>query len=260
MSTTTRIAHAPPAPLSLTIAAFAERAAAHINRERHSVTYTLQFTERMTEAFGFAEADYQVAYETGQKAGNRLLFCLTINTDDVDSFIADPEHGAAATGYVRCDPLGGRLPVRQGTFDLFVNEGAAIRHMLYRLYFADATSRQLTLAGFKDVSPGPLTAVWPETSTLYFRILDGHGPCYRRWVRNNQGAGWVWDPADQAGRLRMAADDIPGARPDLRWPGPGPCHLRPAVHEPAVAGLRPSTAGTAPNGPEGSSSWLTSAM
>jgi cholesterol oxidase len=140
------------------------------------MTYSLQFTERMTGAFAFAEADYQVAYETGQKTGNRLLFRLAIATDDVDSFIADPEHGAAATGYVRCDPLGGRLPVQQGTFDLFVNEGAAIRHMLYRLYFADATGRPLTLAGFKDVSPGPLSAVWPETSTLYFRILDGHVP------------------------------------------------------------------------------------
>ena len=140
------------------------------------MTYSLQFTERMTGAFAFAEADYRVAYETGRKAGNRLLFRLTITTDDVDSFIADPEHGAAATGYIRCDPLGGRLPVQQGTFDLFVNEGAAIRHMLYRLYFADATGRALTLAGFKDVSPGPLTAVWPETSTLYFRILNGHVP------------------------------------------------------------------------------------
>jgi cholesterol oxidase len=140
------------------------------------MTYSLQFTERMTGAFAFAEADYQVGYQTGQKTSNRLLFHLTIATDDVDSFIADPVHGAVATGYVSCDPLGGRLPVQEGTFDLFVDEGAAIRHMLYRLYFADATGRPLTLAGFKDVSPGPLTAVWPETSTLYFRILNGHVP------------------------------------------------------------------------------------
>jgi cholesterol oxidase len=136
------------------------------------MTYSLQFTERMTGAFGFAEADYQ----TGQKTGNRLLFRLTIATDDVDAFIADPEHGAVATGCVECDALGGRLSVQEGTFDLFVDEGAAVRHMLYRLYVADATGRPITLAGFKDVSPGPLTAVWPETSTLYFRILNGHVP------------------------------------------------------------------------------------
>jgi hypothetical protein len=51
------------------------------------MTYSLQFTERMTGAFGFAEADYQVGYQTGQKTGNRLLFRLAIATDDVDSFL-----------------------------------------------------------------------------------------------------------------------------------------------------------------------------
>jgi cholesterol oxidase len=140
------------------------------------MTYSIQFTERMTGAFTFAETDYLAGYEAGQKAGNGLLFLLTIATDDVDAFVADPEHGAVARGYVDCDALGGRLAVQQGTFDLFVDEGAATRHMLYRLYFADGTGRPLTLAGFKDVRPGPLTAVWPETSTLYARILDGHVP------------------------------------------------------------------------------------
>ena len=66
--------------------------------------------------------------------------------------------------------------MQQGTFNLFVDAGPATRHMLYRLYFADATGRPLTLAGYKDVRPGPLTAVWPETSTLYARILAGHVP------------------------------------------------------------------------------------
>jgi cholesterol oxidase len=140
------------------------------------MTYSLQFTERMTGAFAFAEAGYQAGYELGRKAGNGLLFRLTIATDDVDQFVADKEHPATATGYVECEPLGGRLPVQQGAFNLFVDEGPATRHMLYRLYFADATGRPLTLAGFKDVRPGPLTAVWPETSTLYVRILDGHVP------------------------------------------------------------------------------------
>lgn len=140
------------------------------------MTYSLQFTERMTGAFSFAEADYRAGYEAGRLAGNRLEFRLTIATDDVDSFMADPQHPATATGYVSCDPLGGRFPVQQGTFNLFTAAGPATRHMLYRLYFADATGRPLTLAGYKDVRPGPLTAVWPETSTLYTRILNGHVP------------------------------------------------------------------------------------
>jgi cholesterol oxidase len=140
------------------------------------MTYSLQFTEKMTGAFAFDETDYRASYDLGRKAGNSLLFRLTIAADDVDAFIADPQHSAAATGYIDSDALGGRFTVQDGAFDLFVDEGASIRHMLYRLYFADPTGRPLTLAGFKDVSPGPLTAVWPETSTLYIRILRGHIP------------------------------------------------------------------------------------
>ena len=49
--------------------------------------------------------------------------------------------------------------------------------MLYRLYFSDATGRPLTLAGLQG---RPALArspnVWPETSTLYVRILTGHVP------------------------------------------------------------------------------------
>ena len=67
-------------------------------------------------------------------------------------------------------------PCSRAAFNLFTDAGPATRHMLYRLYFADATGRPLTLAGYKDVRPGPLTAVWPETSTLYARILNGHVP------------------------------------------------------------------------------------
>jgi cholesterol oxidase len=140
------------------------------------VTYSLQFTERMVGAFTFAEHDYEAGYRIGRRDGNGLLFHLTIGTEDVDAMIADPDHPAIPRGYVECDALGGRLPVQEGTFDLFVAEGSTTRHMLYRLYFSDSTGRSLTLAGFKDVRPGPLRAVWPETSTLYTRILDGHVP------------------------------------------------------------------------------------
>jgi cholesterol oxidase len=138
------------------------------------MTNSLQFTERMVGAFTFNEKDYEVGYRTGQKERSDLAFRLTIATDDVEALISDPDHSAVPRGYVQSEPLGGRLPVQAGTFDLFVDEGNNVRHMLYRLYFSDPTGRPLTLAGFKDVHPAPLTAVWPETSTLYTRILNGH--------------------------------------------------------------------------------------
>jgi cholesterol oxidase len=140
------------------------------------VSYSLRFTERMIGAFSFAEDNYEAGFRAGCTDANSLLFRLTIGTEDVGAFVADPRHTAVPTGYVRCESLGGTLPVLDGTFNLFVDEGDDIRHMLYRLYFADATGRPLTLAGFKNVRPGPITSVWPETSTLYTRILSGHVP------------------------------------------------------------------------------------
>jgi cholesterol oxidase len=140
------------------------------------VTYRLQFTEKMIGAFAFGETDYRAGYDGGQGSGSDLMFRLTIATDDVYAFIGDPGHLAVAQGYVQSDVLGGRRTVEAGVFNLFVDEGPRTRHMLYRLYFSDATGRPLTLAGYKDVRPGPITRVWPETSTLYVHVLTGHVP------------------------------------------------------------------------------------
>ncbi len=177
------------------------------------MTYSLQFTERMTGAFEFAQADYRTGYDNGLKAGNGLRFRLSIATDDVDSFVADPEHHATASGYVGCEALGGRFPVREGAFCLFVDEGPAVRHMLYRLYFTDGTGRPLTLAGFKDVRPGPLTAVWPETSTLYVRILDGHVPVA-------DGGSGATDGLVGSGILRIPPADFAWQLTTFRVHGP----------------------------------------
>jgi cholesterol oxidase len=140
------------------------------------MTYRLQFTEKMIGAFTFGQSEYRTGYASGLDSGGDLMFRLTIATDDVDAFVADPAHEAVAQGYVESQVLGGRRPVEAGSFNLFVDEGHDTRHMLYRLYFSDATGRPLTLAGYKDVRPGPITKVWPETSTLYTRVLAGHVP------------------------------------------------------------------------------------
>jgi cholesterol oxidase len=173
------------------------------------VTYSLQFTERMIGTFAFAERDYRA----GRDSGNSVMFRLTIGTDDVSAFIADPDHVAVPRGYVGCESLGGRLAVQDGTFDLFVDEGDHRRHMLYRLYFADSTGRPLTLAGYKDVRPGPLTQVWPETSTLYTRILNGHVPV-------TDGGASVTDGIVGSGILRIRPLDFAWQLTTFRVHGP----------------------------------------
>lgn len=138
------------------------------------VTYRLWFTEEMKGFFDFGATDYEPGFEEGRLHGASIMFHLTITTEDVYRFIDDPRHVAAATGWVKSEVLGGRLPVDEGTFNLFVDDGPARKRMLYRLFFCDSVGHPLTLSGFKDVHHDRLDQVWPETSTLYTKVLRGH--------------------------------------------------------------------------------------
>jgi cholesterol oxidase len=138
----------------------------------------LWFTEEMKGFLDFEQTEYEAAFRAGEAAGRRLMFHLTITADDVDRFVADRAHEATVAGWVGCDALGGRRPVDGGHFNLFVDQDGDSRHkrMYYRLHFRDAAGHPLTLVGFKEVRDGPGFDVWPDTSTLYTRVLAGHVP------------------------------------------------------------------------------------
>jgi hypothetical protein len=135
----------------------------------------LRFTEEMKGYVAFGESDFDSGYREGRKEGNFLMFHLTIKVDGVDRFVSDPRREASAQGYVRCETLGGELPVEKGIFNLFVDEGDPSRkRMLYRLYFRDGTGDPLTLRGFKVVENDPGADLWTDTTTLFTRVLRGH--------------------------------------------------------------------------------------
>jgi hypothetical protein len=132
---------------------------------------SIRFTEEMKGHVAFGEHDFH----DGRVRGHPLMFHLTIEAPDIDSFIADPRHEAEATGWVHCEALGGRRPVERGWFHLFVDTGRLEeRHMLYRLHFADGVGHPLTLTGHKAMVTGSGFDMWPHTTTLYTRVLSGH--------------------------------------------------------------------------------------
>jgi cholesterol oxidase len=135
---------------ALTIAALADRLATRALETpparppaRVTTPTRLEFTEEMT---GFCTVR------------------LTIEIDDVDRFLADPDHEARATGWVD-HPALGRHPVDGGVFQLFPDEGGPVRHMRYRLPFGS-----WRLVGHKDVRDDPGVDVWSDTTTLHTRI------------------------------------------------------------------------------------------
>lgn len=144
----------------------------------HRARTKLQFTEEMKGYISFGERDYERGYKDGRRRKTFIMFHLTIKVDGVNRFVTNPKHEAGAEGYIRCEALGGELPVEKGMFNLFVDEkDPASKRMLYRLYFRNGDGDALTLSGFKEIEDDPGFDLWSDTTTLFTRILRGHvGP------------------------------------------------------------------------------------
>jgi cholesterol oxidase len=135
----------------------------------------LEFTEEMKGYVTPGESDYDRGFETGREKDTFLMAHLTIKIDDVNLFVANPRHEAAAVGYLRCVALGGDLPVEQGVFNLFVDEADPPRkRMLYRLFLRGVSGESLTMTGFKEVKDDAGFDAWRDNTTLFTRILRGH--------------------------------------------------------------------------------------
>src|SRR3954469_9936497 len=138
------------------------------------MTSTVRFTEEMLGHVTFGESDFHRGAQPDRDGSGAFKFHLTIEVTDIEAFGSDPLRPAAATGWVHCDALGGRLAVVQGWFNLFVDVEPGVKHMLYRLWFRDGVGHPLTMAGFKVVSNDAGFDVWKDTTTLFTRVMGGH--------------------------------------------------------------------------------------
>ena len=99
---------------------------------------------------------------------------MTIRVEGVNRFITTPGHRAEIEGVVVCDRLGGRLPIRDGNFNIFVDEGdPARKKVTYRIYFDDAEGRTLTLSGYKDLCDDPGMDFMSDSTRVFARIYRG---------------------------------------------------------------------------------------
>jgi hypothetical protein len=138
------------------------------------MTSTVRFTEEMLGHVSFGETEFGRGANGKREDAAALMFHLTIEVEDIDSFARDPLRPATAVGYVHCDALGGRLPVERGWFNLFVDVEPGVKHMLYRLWFKDGVGHPLTLTGFKLVKDDAGFDVWKDTTTLFTSVYREH--------------------------------------------------------------------------------------
>jgi len=134
----------------------------------------VRFTEEMAGFYTVGSPAYDAGDVTGRRDWNRLGFHLTIGTDDLGAVLDDPVHRMPATGVVRCKEFAGAdIPVHDATFDLFVPSPTRGRLLMrYRLPF-DTADGPMTLLGFKDVGNDGGIDAWPDTTTLFTRLVHG---------------------------------------------------------------------------------------
>lgn len=210
----------------LTISALAERTAEIIAAERGwtiddsvnrpdgapGIEYRpgVRFTESMA---GFvtrpldADADgqqldvYRAAEKRGQDAGTAFRFILTIDGNEIDRFIEDPEHESGIFGTVSCSLLSAEpLVATEGMFNLFAPDPNRVetREMLYAMTLTSIDGQQYYFQGFKRIHDDGGIDAWSDTTTLYVTIYEGMNSSENMFARGILHIA----PSDLAHQLR----------------------------------------------------------
>jgi cholesterol oxidase len=133
----------------------------------------ISFREQMSGPFALGETDPQAGAARGQAESTLLTMRATVMINDLDRFIANPDHPGSLTGEVDFAPLGTALASQSGVFNLFSPSGDPhTKYMVYELGFP-AGGKDYYLAGKKLVKDDPLLEIWSETTTLYAVLHEG---------------------------------------------------------------------------------------
>jgi uncharacterized protein (DUF362 family) len=147
----------------------------------------LRFQETMGGHVGIDEPEPLAGFERGQRENTPLQFDVEIRIEDLGRFLRVAGHVAELSGNVTFEPLGGRIPIRDGVFNLFsVDPGTGIRRMTYEFRFTASDGQLYFLHGHKEIhdDPGALDVV-PDMTTLFttlYRGPDEQAPVYASGV------------------------------------------------------------------------------
>ncbi|MEO5893711.1 MAG: GMC family oxidoreductase N-terminal domain-containing protein [Ferruginibacter sp.] len=137
----------------------------------------VQFTETMKGFFSKdPEVDFEKGYQFGKESASTFMFTLTIQTENVNTFINDPERKGYMAGTVIAPALSSLpLTISDGIFNLFVKDADNPEHkrMNYNMKLNSADGKQYYFKGYKKVENDKGFDVWSDTSTLYITVYDG---------------------------------------------------------------------------------------
>lgn len=141
----------------------------------------VSFTETMKGSIVFGAPDFESVRKQGRTAENYFQFILTIETEDMEAMLSDPDHRASMTGNVIAPQLSPKpLAVSDGRFQLFsANADRALtKQMCYSMTLTTEEGRRYSFEGRKDIRNDSGFDLWSDTTTLYvtLRALDTVAP------------------------------------------------------------------------------------
>jgi cholesterol oxidase len=135
----------------------------------------LQVTEWMKGYLGLGASDPDAGFIKGIESNAFFVHEMLIKIDDVDRFVADPEHGAVMDGYVNFAAFGGKRPVTGASFKMFVDgKVPGLKYMKYRIPFTNDKQEPLTMYGHKTIHNDKTLDLWSDTTTLYTSVYTGN--------------------------------------------------------------------------------------
>jgi cholesterol oxidase len=134
----------------------------------------VQFTETMKGFFSTTEKnDFEKGYELGEQNASAIVFTLTVQTESMDIFIADPQHRGYMSGTVIAPALSAKpMTVSNAIFNLFVQDPDNPKHlkMKYNMQLNTFDGKQYYFYGYKEVDGNSPFDLWRDTTVLYTTI------------------------------------------------------------------------------------------
>lgn len=133
----------------------------------------LKFNETMSGPFSLEETDPEAGANKGRQENMMLAMHASVSIDDMDKFIADPNHLGGLSGTIDYAPFGQGIKSHSGVFNLFSpTDDPKTRYMVYELGFSH-NGENYYLAGHKVVRNDKGFDMLSDTTTLYTTLYKG---------------------------------------------------------------------------------------
>ncbi len=141
--------------------------------DKSDKTVGISFREVMSGGFALGETDPAAGKTKGRQEGTELTLHGSIRIDDIDRFIAEPDHAGELSGAIDFTPFGDGLASTSGVFNLFrPTDDPKLKLMVYEMGFSHA-GKAYYFAGQKNVRDDELFDLWRDTTTLYSTLHEG---------------------------------------------------------------------------------------